>query len=327
MNPPGPPFNAGRSDPGFSVNTDNRREGGGTTTTATTTTAPPIGLRRRRGPALAARWPGPARLRAPAPATPRPPHRRAAGTCPTPDNKRGRHAAAAEGGRVVEEGEGQEVWGRSRNSSRQAEAAGAGRQGPGLPAHTYVQVRTARLCAKSERSRREQPGAGGERGDEGAGGGKAPQHTPPAAAASPVLSPGRRRQRSAGEASRRTRLSSLRWRASLPREAGGAHPAPRPGRCAGAGWRGGGGGDGGKPLSDGHAGSAHTPAAARDSALWRCWRRAAAAPQGSVGSYCPAARIALPLPQPSPPGGWVGGYVRAVCVWRERPTDTCKREV
>lgn len=150
----------------------------------------------------------------------------------------------------------------------------------------------------------------------GGGGGKAPQHTPPAAAASPVLSPGRRR-RSGAQAKRLVGPGS-------PPSGGGRHcpgrqaeRIPRPGPAA-APERGGGEGRGsrGKPLSNGHAGSAHTPAAARDSALWRCWRRAAAAPQGSAGSYCPAARIALPLPQPSPPGGWVGMCAVCVCVER-----------
>lgn len=46
--------------------------------------------------------------------------------------------------------------------------------------------------------------------------------------------------------------------------------------------------------------------------------------RGSIGSYCPAARTALPVPQPSPPGGWVCARVcgeRASQRQRERERE------
>lgn len=200
--------------------------------------------------------------------------------------------------------------GRQR-SARQARGRAARTEGKQarseLPAHAYVQISTARLCAKSEGSPPEKPGAGE---------GKAPQ--PPAAAASPVLTPGQRRsgaqaKRLVGRGSpplAAAGFTAPRGRRSASRAAARAQSRP-PQTIA---------------TSERGAGSEHTPGDLQDPALWRCcWWRAAAAPQGSPGSYCLAARIALPVPQPSPPGGWVGMYAR--CVEREYTTDTCKREI
>ncbi|XP_072708210.1 uncharacterized protein [Ciconia boyciana] len=118
-----------------------------------------------------------------------------------------RKTAAAGGGEDEEEG-GAEKQRAGRNPQGRRAAGQRGQAGADLaPAHAYVQIITARLCAESERSRRGKPGAGG---------GKAPQ--PPAAAASPVLSPGRRR--SGAQAKR------LVGRGSPPSGGGGGFTAP-----------------------------------------------------------------------------------------------------